>query len=352
VLVDGLGYHLLDTAAAAVSAAVAGGMEFAYPRERPPGAIADVLAGRLGVLDRLTAGFPSTTPVSLVGLGTGVRPGAHGVLGFSVRVPGTDRVLNHIKWWGDPDPSEWQPVPTVFERATDVGVATTIATRGQFKGSGLTTAAYRGAAYRAADDLDDLVTEVRGALAEGDGPCLVYGYHPDVDRAGHVAGIESDEWRAAACGADELIDRMATDLPPDTAILFTADHGQLDVPDDRRFDIDTDRKLRDGVDVVAGEPRVRYLHTAPGAVADVIDTWCGTLGDAAWIGTRDEAIATGLYGDVTREHRQRIGDVVVICRENYIVVESAAAPSEARLGAYHGALTAAEMEIPLIVLRG
>jgi hypothetical protein len=341
VLVDGLGYHLLDAvASAAATRPLAAG-----------GAIADVIGGGLGTLLPLTAGFPSTTPVSIVGLGTGERPGAHGVVGFSVRVPGTGRVLNHIKWWGDPDPGDWQPVPTVFERAATAGVATTVVSRAQFVGSGLTTSAYRGAAYRGAETIEELAAGVRSTLVDADGSALVYGYHPELDHAGHVSGIASKEWRAAAAEVDRLVSLLASDIPRDTAILVTADHGQLDVPDDRRFDIDADRRLREGVDVVAGEPRVRYLHTAPGAVDDVVQSWRGVLGDAAWIGYRDEAVATGLYGPVPPNHLSRIGDVVVICRHDYVVVESAAAPSEARLGAYHGALTPAEMEIPLIVLR-
>ena len=36
-------------------------------------------------------------------------------------------------------------------------------------------------------------------------------------------------------------------------------------PPEHRFDLDTDPRLRDGVRIVAGEARVRYLHTVPGA---------------------------------------------------------------------------------------
>ena len=66
--------------------------------------------------------FPSTTPTSLTSLGTGVPPGQHGILGFTVNVPGTERVLNHIFWRDDPAPADWQPVPTWFERLRDAGV--------------------------------------------------------------------------------------------------------------------------------------------------------------------------------------------------------------------------------------
>ena len=35
-----------------------------------------------------TAGVPSTTSTSLTSLGTGLSPGAHGLVGFTTRVPG------------------------------------------------------------------------------------------------------------------------------------------------------------------------------------------------------------------------------------------------------------------------
>src|SRR5215475_2112955 len=75
LLVDGFGFHQMPEAA-----------------EVGP-TIADIHEGRLGRTRQIVCGFPSTTPVSLVGLGTGAPPGAHGVMGFSVRVPGSDRVL-------------------------------------------------------------------------------------------------------------------------------------------------------------------------------------------------------------------------------------------------------------------
>jgi hypothetical protein len=90
LLVDGLGFHQLPVAQAYAPT------------------IRDMS------LSRLTAGFPSTTPVSLATLGTGAPPGAHGILGFTTRRP-DGRNLVHILWGHDPDPREWQPLPTRFE---------------------------------------------------------------------------------------------------------------------------------------------------------------------------------------------------------------------------------------------
>jgi hypothetical protein len=310
------------------------------------------LADLTAVNGGLTSGFPSTTPVSLVTLGTGARPGAHGILGFTVRRPGGG-ILNHIRWWNDPDPASWQPVPTRFQTAAAAGVAVTVVTRPEFAGSGLSESANRGATFAGAADADALAAGMLRALRAGGGPALVYGYHPELDKSGHDDGVDSDAWRAAARGLDRLLDRLVTGLPPDAALLVTADHGQLNVPGGARFDLDADPALRDGVTAVSGEPRVRYLHTADGAREDVLAAYRSVLGDAAWVATRDEVIAGGWYGPVPPGHAVRIGDVVIVCLGRAVVLASAAEPpSVGRLIAFHGSVTAAEMTVPLLSFVG
>ncbi|WP_428964443.1 alkaline phosphatase family protein [Micromonospora fluostatini] len=332
LLVDGLGWYQLPVAA----------------RHAP------TLAGLAATVGRpIVTGFPSTTPTSLVTLGTGAPPGQHGVLGFRVRVPGGDRVLSHVEWADDPDPLRWQPVPTQLTRARAAGVATTVVSRPEFAGSGLTLAANRGGDFRGAADVDALAGAVLTALAAGSGPTLVSAYHPDLDRYGHLDGVDSPRWQAAATELDGLLARLVDGLPADAALLVTADHGQLNVPVEHRFDLDTDPRLRAGVRLVAGEPRVRYLHVEPGAQADVVAAWSAVLDGAARVTTRDEAVAAGWFGPVDPAHLARIGDVVVVCRDTYVVVATASEPPmAARLVGYHGADTAAEMTVPLLVVRG
>jgi hypothetical protein len=174
-----------------------------------------------------------------------------------------------------------------------------------------------------------------------------------VDRTGHQHGIDSPQWRAAAAGVDRLVRMLAEGLPADAALLVTADHGQLNVPAGRRFDVGADERLRAGVAVVAGEPRVRYLHTRPGATADVLAAWRAVLGDAAWVGSRDEAVAAGWFGPVPDGHVRRIGDVVAICRDDHVVLATGLEPAPiAKMVAFHGSYTAAEMAIPLLVVGG
>ncbi|GIE96867.1 alkaline phosphatase family protein [Paractinoplanes rishiriensis] len=311
--------------------------------------LADLAAGGGGHAGTLTAGFPSTTPVSLVTVGTGALPGAHGILGFTARQP-DGRVLNHIRWHDDPDPREWQPMPTRFETAAAAGLPVTVVTRPEYEGSGLSVSANRGARFAGASTGTEVAAQMLAALTAG--PGLVYGYHPDLDQRGHDDGVDSASWRAAATGVNALLDRLVHGLPPRSALLVVADHGQLNVPLDGRLDMADRPELADGVVAVAGEPRVRYLYPAPGAEADVLAAWRKVFGASAWVMTRDEAIDQGWYGPVPPQHRGRIGDIVVICRDRAVALATGwEPPIVGQLVAYHGAITAAEMTVPLLIAR-
>ncbi|OBK31896.1 nucleotide pyrophosphatase [Mycobacterium sp. 1245111.1] len=331
VLVDGMGWHLLPELAADAPLLTA------------------VLAGDTGRLDELECTFPSTTPTSLASLGTGVAPGQHGILGFTVNIPETDRVLAHIFWRDDPPPALWQPVPTWFERLRRAGVDARAVLPAPFIGSGLTESAYRGAQFFPTNHNDDYASAVAEHISTATG--LVYAYTSALDTAAHLFGVGSAEWHAAGAYVDALLTRLLDALPSDAAMLVTADHGGVNV--DERIDLDADPLLSAGVRVVAGEPRVRYLHTEPGAAPDVIATWTELLGGRAEVYSRENAVVAGLFGPVRPEHLARIGDVVVICNRDTAVLASRREPPEvAQLVGLHGGATPAEMSIPLITFRG
>ena len=300
----------------------------------------------------LTSGFPSTTPVSLVTVGTGALPGAHGILGFTLRAP-DGRILNHIHWGDDPDPTSGSRCRPRSTAAAAAGVAVTAVTRPEFEGSGLTVAANRGAAFAGASDVAELSSRMLAALSAGTGPALVYGYHPDLDRCGHEDGVGSPSWTAAAGGRRQA-GRPAGRRP--AAGRGVAGH-RRPRPDQHARPAAASTwpptpGLSDGVVAVAGEPRVRYLYAADGAPRRRGRRVAGRCSaPSAWVLTREEAIDGGWFGPVPPAHAGRIGDVVVVCLDAY---GGAGRPGRepaavARLVAYHGSVTAAEMTVPLLI---
>jgi hypothetical protein len=335
LLVDGLGADLL----------------------RQHAGTAPTLAALATPVGDLTAPCPSTTPVSLTTLGTGLPPGSHGVLGFVTIVPGQagadgeDRALNHTQWADDPDPRTWQSQRTVFEQAADAGIAVTAVAPYAYRGSGLSDAAYRGAAYSGTVGAGDLAAGLVQALDAGP-RALAYGYTPELDLTGHVRGVDSPAWRAQLALVDRLVEQVLAGLPDDAALLVTADHGKLDVPEHTRFDLDEEPELLDGVRLLAGEPRARYVHAVPGAADDLVQRWRDVLGHRAWVVSREEAVASGVFGPVDDALAARIGDVVALARGSWALTATRQEPGPSRLAAYHGSLTGVELSIPLLLAHG
>ena len=324
-LVDGLGYELLRD----------------HPDDAP------FLHSLLDGQQPATVGVPSTTATSLTSLGTALTPGTHGVVGYTMRVPGSDQLLNALAWDADVDPRAWQPHRTAFTRMAAAGVHTTVVNKRAFEGSGLTVAGCRGADYVGADKVGERLAAVLSASAGS--PSLTYMYDPDLDWTGHAHGVGSLQWRLELSMVDAAAEHLRETLPSDVRIVVVADHGMVDSPAESRIDVDEHPELSDGVSLVGGEARFRQLYCRGGAVDDVVAAWRAMLGARAEVLTRDEALALGWFGELDSPVRPRIGDVLVACRDDFAVLSTSAFPFEAKLVGLHGSLTSAEMLIPVLV---
>src|SRR5256714_1740274 len=197
LLVDGLGWELLR--------ANSGAAPFMNSIAREP----------------LTAGFPATTAASLSSLATGVPPGEHGLVGYTMALPGYDRAFNTLTWslYGvgprvelvdELMPESFQPIPTLAERAATAGMRIHHLGPAFHEWSGLTRAIARGERFTAADTLE-AVTE--GALRLLNAPrTFIFGYHPRLDAAGHVHGVASRAWADELVAVDQAVRLMSEQL--------------------------------------------------------------------------------------------------------------------------------------------
>ncbi len=297
--------------------------------------------------DGIDAVFPTTTAASLTSLGTGLPPGAHGIVGASFRLPETDGMLYPLGWRNNPNPLSIQPEPTVFEQASARGIAVTVVGQRSFAGSGLTIAALRGGRYVGADSPGEMVMAVAGAAAARP-PGLVYGYFSTVDKSGHIHGVDSPQWLLDLTHVDLAVQQIARRLPAGTLLLVTGDHGMINCPDGGRVDIDA-APLARGVARVAGEPRMRHVYLKHGDDADeAVERWRRHLGERAVVVTRTEAIAAGWFGDdVPHDLAQRIGDFLALPTGDGALTSSADSIVSGLRG-QHGGLTEQERKVPLL----
>ncbi|WP_035857073.1 alkaline phosphatase family protein [Cryptosporangium arvum] len=297
----------------------------------------------------LTVGFPSTTATSMAGYGTGLPPGEHGMFGYQVRDPSRNVLLNLLRWDRVTVPEEWQPRPTVFERAAALGLPGFHVGPAAFAQSPLTRAVWRGAEYRPADSPGVLIAETAAAVAQ-EPRSLTVAYYSSVDHAGHVHGSRSAAWRHELAVADRMVERLAGALPPDALLIVVGDHGMVDPS--VRIDLDADPALSEGVALLGGEARARHVYTVPGASDDVLAAWTSILGDAAWVLSREAAVDAGWFGPTVRpELLARLGDVIVAAGPDTALIATEREPRESRLVGLHGSIAPADLEVPLLLAR-
>ena len=287
----------------------------------------------------ITSVAPTTTATALTSITTGVPPGEHGVVGHRIRL-GTE-TLNALRWsteLGDArqriDPTDLQPVEPFGSRSTEV------VSPAAFVESGLTAAHLRGVPYRPYWLTSSLPVEVAASLDSG--ARFVYAYYDGIDKIAHIAGF-GEHYDAELAEVDRLVAAVAASLPAGTALVVTADHGQVHVGD--RV-VPLAAPVLGATAAVSGEPRFVWLHARAGRQRDLAELATEHHGDHAWVLDVDQVLDESWFGPVVAPAaRARLGDVALVTQAPVALVDPAR-PGPT-LECRHGALTRAETLVPL-----
>ncbi|MFT4230801.1 MAG: alkaline phosphatase family protein [Microbacterium sp.] len=312
------------------------------------------LAGRLAKRDVARTVFPSTTATALTSLMTAEPAGVHGIVGYRVRVPGTDVLANQLTGWEHDglDPATWQRSEPLFAREQARGRSCFVVSRAEYLGSGFTRAIFAGAEFCSSDAIDERVELALEAAARHPG-ALVYLYAPELDRLGHKHGWQSDEWAAALETTDAAAAALhAGALSAGVGVVVTADHGMVDVPRHRHVLLAEGADVLGGVRHLAGEPRMLHVYLEPDAdPARALETWRTAEASRSWVLSRTEAIEAGLFGTTVPEVATRIGDILVAARAGIAYYDDRLSDKGAqRMVGQHGSLTDEERAIPMLPL--
>lgn len=296
---------------------------------------------------RIETVAPSTTGAALTAITTGRLPGAHGLIGYRIRHPKLGLVTTLSEWDGIPDRRSWQLAEPLFAQAGTLGARPVVIGRPAHARGGLTEAILSGAEYLAGQRIDDRFALASQALRSGE-PTVMYLYVDELDRAAHEYGSESAEWVRRLEQLDAALADFLRTLPGEVGVVVTADHGIIDVPPEQHILLDSSPELLAGVAEIGGEPRFRSLYLADGVDAnEVQQRWAATERDRAWVFTRDEAIASGMFGPIAPGVAERLGDVLIAARKRVAyTLSSDDAGAHAMIG-QHGSFSDEERGVPL-----
>ena len=333
VLVDGLGLHNLKNAQAH----------------------ARFLASNLDASAVLSTVFPSTTAAALASLTTGVTPGQHGMTGYKTRDPLSGEVLNLLTGLGAlEDLDSWLTSTSLYEVARQNEIAPSVVAHPRFAATPLTQLIHAGATQLSAKGLDDRVSATLATVSEP-GQQLVVLYVSELDEIAHNKGVNSSEWAAALESLDGALKHLSQRLPQDVGMVITADHGVLDVPSSKHYLFGNDRDQMQYIDQVGGEPRCLQLYFAENTSQEqreaTLAAWRRDWSELAYVLTREEVVASGLYGRIREGNEARLGDIFVMAKKDVAFYDERDTSMKGRsMIGQHGGISPIEMTIPGILL--
>lgn len=292
----------------------------------------------------ITTIAPSTTATALTSITTGMSPGHHGVVGYRMDVDG--EVLNVLRWSiQNRDARQLVPPEKIQPVEPFLGHKPAVVTRAEFQGSGFTHAHLDGVRFKGYRVASTMVTETRRLLAAHEP--FVYCYYEGLDKVAHEYGL-AEHYDAELRAADRLVADLIDALPSRSALVVTADHGQVDVGD--RI-VRIHPEVLGVVSMLSGEGRFRWLHARPGRSEQLLELAIGHHGDQAWVVSAQQAIDDGWFGAaVTDASRRRLGDVALVARAPVAFHDPDDTGPYVLVGR-HGSLTSEEMLVPLLATR-
>ena len=289
---------------------------------------------------RITTVAPTTTATALTSIATGSSPGEHGVVGYKIWVAG--ELLNALRWsspLGDAreriDPEGLQPISPFH------GARPAVVSQAQFAETGFTRAHLRDSEYTPYWLPSSIPVEVGAAVRAGHP--FVYAYYDGIDKVAHITGLGA-HYDAELAAVDRLVADTLAALPSGTALVVTADHGQVQVGD---------AIVPLGADVlgltshVSGEARFVWLHAAGGRTTELLGA-ADVHRDVAWVVPVEQMLDEAWFGSsVSSAARSRLGDVALVAHAPVALVDPDA-PGPL-LQSRHGSMTAAEAYVPMLV---
>lgn len=328
------------------------------------------LLNKATILEQITSIFPSTTSAALSSLWSGFPPTGHGLMGLHLFLPqfaaGTQMisftpVFDHIPdalIHAGLDLEKFLLVPGLAEQLAVQGIPTYAFKGREIVNSALSKMHGRGVASSfGAFSFADMLVQMGDLLHEKAGePLYACGYWPTIDTLSHFR-----DWTGTAVKAELLtmfqqinaffLQRLTDAAKAGTAFFIVADHGQTSRNMAQQVHLeDHPQLMRDLIMRPMGDGRVAYLYTRQGRQTAVLDYFATNLADLAVALPVEEALATGWFGahPISPIVRERMGDVVVIMRDQAILYTNADQFYIDHFYAGHGGLTADEMQVPWI----
>lgn len=308
-------------------------------------------------LTKITSVFPSTTATATTGLETGVPAQQHAITGWFVYLKELGCVTKILpfcsRFGGNKFPQIGVQRQQIFTQPR-IGDQITVPSfiiypdsivDGQVNLKSESLWSYKG--------LTGLFSQIRRAIDTSSKRKFIYAYLPDFDSSCHDNGVSSKESLNYFSKLDRKINNFIKSInDKNFTLLITADHGQIDTePSKVIFIQEKYPELYDMLTLpLCGEPRVAYCYVRPSQKQAFVKYIKTNLNYCCSIYPSQKLVDKNYFGlfQPNPKLKERIGDYVLIMKDNYIIKDFLINQEKKHDIGNHGGLSHQEMYVPLI----
>ncbi len=314
-------------------------------------------------LGKITSVFPTTTAACITSFATGLAPKEHGVTGWFVRLKGKGEYVPAVLL----PFSDRRNGESLLERRIhpeDVFIDSRLSRKIRnlkiVLPEVLNNTVYTNYILESADKLtykglDDFFESIAlTTINDKNDQSYIYGYLPDLDAMIHKTGSTSPELSDLFYSISEKIEGLVNKIKgTNSIIIITADHGLVDGDVKKRININEFPEIHNMLDFpLCGEPRAAYCYVKERYKKDFIRIVSDRIGFAVEVLTKEQMMREDYFGLFSPhpDLSNRIGDFVLVCKENYVIKDFLDNEDVDFHLADHGGLSSDEMFVPLIVI--
>jgi predicted AlkP superfamily pyrophosphatase or phosphodiesterase len=252
------------------------------------------------------------------------------------------------------------PEKSFFKELSDHGIKGTVYQPSFINNGAYTEFTCRHANLKGYDTTEDLFKSLSKDLLSNDDKEYFYVYIHDIDSIAHEKGNQSEEFKTVM---DNLLNNLdifyeeGKDKFSNTAIIISADHGQVDTDLENPHyinklipDIDKYLKKNKNNDIMspAGYCRDLFLHVEEKHLIELKTILEKELHEIAEVYLFEDLKAKGLFGVPGEKLLERVGNLVILPKENNTVWWYEKGVFEVTFTGMHGGASKEEMEIPFL----
>lgn len=311
---------------------------------------------------KITSVFPATTASAMTTFQTGVAPQQHALTGWFMYLKEIDGVSIILPFTSRGDNLKLSVRGIKYEDIynernffEDLEVNSYSIKHKNYANSEYSLAVSKGAKKLSFTSLNGLFKQINNALSTDEDRKFILAYWDGFDSLCHKEGAGSDVVKKHFVEIDKKLKSFAKTLKnKNTAVIVTADHGVVDTKSrDRVIQLKDHPEFVDTLTMpLSGEPRAVYCYVKPNKIKKFENYVKTKFKKVCEMHKSNDLIGANYFGlyDQNKKLKERVGDYILIMKENYIMKDLVSGERENICIGNHGGTSKEEMFVPLIIV--